>query len=403
MLDEADPQSFRVRAYESAAQAIAAQATDLGKLTAKELQQIQGIGKSTAEKIRELLETGQGAEARGAARRSTRASVVALLRIQGLGPKALREAARRARRGVDRRPARGRSPSTRCAALAGFGAKSEEKLAQRAGAARRAGLRSTARRSRSRCRSPRASSSACSRCRASRTPSCCGSLRRFCETVGDVDIVVAASEPGPVMEAFVVDERRRARARARRVEDQRRHAIAARRWICAWWPTHQLGAALLYFTGSKGHNIKLRQRALARGLTLNEYALSRARGRARASRARRRSRSTRRSACPGSRRCCARTRARSRPPSTGALPRPIGDVIGDFHVHTSLSGDGRSTLEEVVAAARARGCRVLAITDHAEGTLSGVGREALLAQRAADPRDAGGARRLAACCCTASS
>ena len=56
-------------------------------------------------------------------------------------------------------------------------------------------------------------------------------------------------------------------------------------------------------------------------------------------------------------------------------------MIGDFHVHTSLSGDGRSTLEEVVAAARARGYRVLAITDHAEGTLSGVGREALLAQR----------------------
>ena len=57
-------------------------------------------------------------------------------------------------------------------------------------------------------------------------------------------------------------------------------------------------------------------------------------------------------------------------------------MIGDFHVHTTLSGDGRSTLEEVVAAARARGCRVLAITEHAEGTLSGVSREALLAQRA---------------------
>ena len=57
-------------------------------------------------------------------------------------------------------------------------------------------------------------------------------------------------------------------------------------------------------------------------------------------------------------------------------------VIGDFHVHTSVSGDGRSSLEEVVAAARARGYRVLAITDHAEGTLSGVGREALLEQRA---------------------
>jgi len=66
----------------------------------------------------------------------------------------------------------------------------------------------------------------------------------------------------------------------------------------------------------------------------------------------------------------------------GELPRPIGALSGDFHVHTTVSGDGRSPLEEVVAAARARGYRVLAITDHAEGTLSGVGREAFLAQRA---------------------
>ncbi|HXX48503.1 MAG TPA: PHP domain-containing protein, partial [Myxococcota bacterium] len=65
----------------------------------------------------------------------------------------------------------------------------------------------------------------------------------------------------------------------------------------------------------------------------------------------------------------------------GALPQPFGEIAGDFHVHTSVSGDGRSTLEEVVGAARARGCRVLAITDHAENTLSGVGRAALLAQR----------------------
>jgi len=56
--------------------------------------------------------------------------------------------------------------------------------------------------------------------------------------------------------------------------------------------------------------------------------------------------------------------------ANGTLPRPIGDVIGDFHVHTSVSGDGRSSIEEVVAAAIGRGPRVLAITDHAEGTLS---------------------------------
>src|SRR5207253_2648921 len=67
---------------------------------------------------------------------------------------------------------------------------------------------------------------------------------------------------------------------------------------------------------------------------------------------------------------------------SGTLPRPMPALIGDFHVHTTVSGDGRSPIEEVVTAAVDRGYRVIAITDHAEGTVSGVGREAFLAQRA---------------------
>ncbi|HXI54938.1 MAG TPA: helix-hairpin-helix domain-containing protein, partial [Polyangia bacterium] len=88
VLDEGDPNSFRVRAYETAAQAITAQATDLGRLTPKELQKIEGIGKSTAEKIRELLETGK-VQKLEALRTRHPPSVVALTRIQGLGPKAV--------------------------------------------------------------------------------------------------------------------------------------------------------------------------------------------------------------------------------------------------------------------------------------------------------------------------
>src|SRR6185369_9843777 len=143
---------------------------------------------------------------------------------------------------------------------------------------------------------------------------------------------------------------------------------------------HQLGAALMYFTGSKGHNIKLRMRALARGLTLNEYALSEIEG-------------GKIVASETEEQIYAALGLPWIPPvlredageieaaERGALPKSIGDVIGDFHVHTSVSGDGRSDIEDVVAAARARGYRVLALTDHAEGTLSGVGRKAMLDQR----------------------
>ena len=128
MLEEGDPQSFRVRAYESAAQAISAQASDLGRLTARELQQIEGIGKSTAEKIRELLEKGKVEKLEGLRQKHPR-SVVELLRIQGLGPKALKRL--RAELGVQSiDDLRRVLAEQKLRGLAGFGQKSEEKLAQ---------------------------------------------------------------------------------------------------------------------------------------------------------------------------------------------------------------------------------------------------------------------------------
>ncbi len=377
MLEEGDPQSFRVRAYESAAQAITAQANDLGQLGVKELQKIDGIGKSTAEKIRELLETGKVAKLE-ALRQKHPPSVVALLRIQGLGPKALQRL--RAELGVQsiddlRRVLAGHQ----LRALKGFGQKSEEKLAQSLARLEEQGA-------------------------VGRTPisvalplaerivahlaalpgvthaSTCGSLRRFSETIGDVDILVSAADPEPVMEALCAMsfvDRVIGRGAAKTSVVTRRGTQVDLRVVAA----NQIGAALLYFTGSKGHNIKLRMRALARGWTLNEYALSELEG-------------GRVVASETEEQIYAALGLPFIPPvlredggeieaaERGELPRPIPRVIGDFHVHTTVSGDGRSTLEEVVAAARARGYRVLAITDHAEGTLSGVSRDALLEQRA---------------------
>ncbi|HTO08851.1 MAG TPA: DNA polymerase/3'-5' exonuclease PolX [Myxococcota bacterium] len=377
LLDEADPNSFRVRAYESAAQAIAAQATDLGKLTVKELQQIEGIGKSTAEKIRELLETGKVAKLE-TLRRKHPPAVVALLRVQGLGPKAL--AKLRAELGVasldDLRRA---LAEHRVRDLAGFGAKSEEKLAQ--SLARLAAQGAVG-------RTPISVALPLAQrivARMREVPGVtrveiCGSLRRFSETIGDVDLVVAAADPAPVMEALVsmsVVERVLGRGESKTSVVTHRGTQVDLRVVAE----RQFGAALLYFTGSKGHNIKLRQLALARGWTLNEYALSELEGgRVVASE----SEAEIYAALglpfipPVLREDAGELEAAAR----DALPAPLGPVIGDFHVHTTVSGDGRSTLDEVIAAARARGCRVLAITDHAEGTLSGVGREALLEQRA---------------------
>ncbi len=377
LLDEGDPQSFRVRAYESAAQAIGAQATDLGKLTVRELQKIQGIGKSTADKIRELLDTGKVGKLEALRQKHPR-SVVALLRIQGMGPKAVTKL--RAELGVqsidDLRKAIGEH---KVRELKGFGPKSEEKIAQALarldaqGAIERTPISvglPLAERIVSRMLEVPGVSHA----------SYCGSLRRFAETIGDVDVMVAATAAEPVMEALVAMsfvERVLARGATKTSIVTHRGTQVDLRVVAA----SELGAARLYFTGSKGHNIKLRQRALLRGWTLNEYALSEIEGgRVVAS-------ATEEEIyaalglpwiAPTLREDAGEIEAAEK----GALAKPMGRITGDFHVHTSLSGDGRSSLEDVVLAAKARGYRAIAITDHAEGTLSGVGREALLEQRA---------------------
>ncbi len=375
-IDEGSPQSFRVRAYEAAAQAIAAQGTDLGRFTLAELRQIEGIGKSTAEKIRELLETGRVGKLE-ALRQKHPASVVALLRIQGLGPKAL--AKLRAELGVNSiDDLRRVLAEHRVRELEGFGAKSEEKLARAVASvdAERSLERTPiwialplALRVEGRLREVPGVTHAFY----------CGSLRRFSEMIGDIDVVAAASEPGPVMDALVsmsFVERVLGRGESKTSVVTHRGLQIDLRVVAE----RQLGAARLYFTGSKGHNIKLRQRALARGLTLNEYALARIAGGETVA-GESEEQIYQALGLPWIPPVLREDAGEIEAAEKGGLPQPIGDVIGDFHVHTSLSGDGRSTLEEVVAAARERGCRVLAITDHAEGTRSGVGRDALLAQR----------------------
>jgi DNA polymerase (family 10) len=377
MLDEGDPQSFRVRAYESAAQAISAQATDLGKLTLKDLQKIEGIGKSTADKIRELIDTGK-VEKLEALRQKHPRSIVALLKIQGLGPKAVNKL--RAELGVqsidDLRKA---LADHKVQDLKGFGKKSEEKLTE---ALTRFDAQGTVGRTPISVALPLAERIVA---RMLEVPgvahaSYCGSLRRFSETIGDVDVVVAATNAEAVMEALVTMpavERVLVRGAAKTSVVTHRGTQVDLRVVAQ----EELGAARLYFTGSKGHNIKLRTRALARGWTLNEYALSEIDG------GKIIARETEESIYealglrfipPVLREDAGELEAAEK----GTLPKPVERILGDFHVHTTVSGDGRSSLEDVVAAARARGYKVMAITDHAEGTLSGVGREALLEQRA---------------------
>ncbi len=375
-LEEGDVQSFKVRAYESAKRGVEAYVGDIEKLSQKELEKLDGIGKSTAAKIRELCDSGK-VQKLEELRAKFPSSVVALMKIPGVGPKAVLKL--RAELNVqsiaDLKQA---IADQKLRALKGFGAKTEEKLAQtlarmeQEGAGTRTPI-SVALPLAERIVAQLGGVSGVSHA------SYCGSLRRFSETIGDIDVLVVAEQPIAVMDAVVamsfVDHVL--------VKGDTKTSVVTRRGIqidVRVVKREELGAAMLYFTGSKAHNIKLRQRALARGWTLNEYALSEIDGgKVIAS-------DTEEAIYlalglpfipPVLREDNGEIEAAER----GALPKPIDTVLGDFHVHTSLSGDGRSDITEVVAAARARGYRVLALTDHAEGTVSGVGRQALLEQR----------------------
>ena len=150
-------------------------------------------------------------------------------------------------------------------------------------------------------------------------------------------------------------------------------------------PPESFGAATLYFTGSKAHNIALRQRAIDRGWILNEYELAESStGTVIASR-------TEEAIYealglefvpPELREDIGEVQAAA----AGDLPDlvEVADVRGDLHVHSTWSGDGRSSLEEMIATAAQRGLEYVAITEHGEDlAINGLSRNRVLEERAA--------------------
>ena len=128
----------------------------------------------------------------------------------------------------------------------------------------------------------------------------------------------------------------------------------------------QYGAAALYFTGSQAHNIRLRGLAAARGWLLNEYGLWNEHRELIAA-------DTEEAiyaalGLPPIPPPLREDRGEIEAAQRNELPTPVtmADLRGDLHLHTDASGDGRSTLEEMVAAAAGRGLSYLAITDHGE-------------------------------------
>jgi DNA polymerase (family 10) len=211
---------------------------------------------------------------------------------------------------------------------------------------------------------------------------CCGSLRRFRETIADIDIVVASKAPESVMEKVVKMARVSEVIGSGGTKTSFLTSSGLQVDVRIVEPG-QYGAACQYFTGSKTHNIRLRQIALERGWLLNEYGLSVAEtGEVIASETEEAIYEALGLAFvpPPMRedRGEVELAAERRLPGTLSLEA----LKGDLHVHTTLSGDGRSSLDEMVSAAASRGYTYLAVTDHGENlAFNGVSREKFLEQR----------------------
>lgn len=371
---------FKTRAYLSGARVLESiEQGELDRLIRDgKLDTVKGIGEALAQKITELHTTGK-LEFFEKLKASIAPGLIEMLEVPGLGPKKIR--AIHDQLGVatitDLAAA---CTDGRVAALAGFGEKSQEKIL--AGIRNReaygkrhlwwdanevavevvAGLRGLPQVARA---------------------EAAGSLRRGMETVGDLDFIVAATDVEPVVEWFVtrpgvveVTARGETKASVRYQSGLQ----ADLRLV----PAEQFAFALHHFTGSKDHNVQMRQRALARGLSLSEWGLVPAEGEGTA----------KEKAAGGVGGVKVRDEAglfaelglAYIPPElreglgeieaaeTGTLPRLVeaGDLRGAFHNHTTAS-DGRNTLVEMTAAAEALGWEYLGIADHSKSSFQAKG------------------------------
>jgi len=362
---------FRARNYEKAARSVRGWPDDISQLDVKELRAIPGVGASIAAKIAEYRQTGSiGALEELRARIPP--GVLELTRVPGLGPKrALQLNRDLGVQSVDDLAAA--IKAGRLDGLAGFGARSEERIA--------AGIE-VYRQGRERVLLDVALRTATEMVDAltpiSQRCAYAGSLRRWRDTIGDIDILAAADDSGPLMAAFAAGHDVVASGPAKTTVRTASGLTADLRVV----PLDAWGAALQYFTGSAAHNVAVRQIAIKRKLKLSEYGLFDAETNELIA-SRTEQEVYERLGLAWIPPAMREDRGEIEAAAQGRIPRLVRDhdLRGDLHTHTDLT-DGVASLEAMVAAARRRGYAYYAVTDHAPDLImQRMTDEKMLAQR----------------------
>jgi DNA polymerase (family 10) len=364
LMEIAAEDSFRIRSYRNAAGIIEGypeRIEDIARDPSRKLTDVPGIGKGIASCISEILERGSFSK-RDELLEKFPPTALEFLKIQGLGPKSIAVLIEHFRIStIDELERICREQKLRT--LPRMGAKLEEKV-----------LRSIEqyRSSAGRFLLPYAQNVAEELTVYLReTPgvekiTVAGSLRRGRETVGDLDIIVAGPGATDALERFVQFPRVHEVLGCGANKASAKVGLERIQVDVRALPLESYGAAMQYFTGSKDHNVALRQRALRLGYTLNEYGLfcletnERVAG---ADEAEIYSTLGLAYIPPELRENCGEIEAADH----DTLPQLIGpgDIRGDLHMHTTET-DGRATLDEMVQAAKALGYEYIAITDHSK-------------------------------------
>ena len=358
---------FRVRAYRNAARTVEEWPQSLSEILSRtgSLPRMPGIGADLDGKIREILTTGH-LSTLDKLREAFPPHLTDLLEIPGLGPRKVKTFYEEL--GIHDVAGLSRAlRDHRIAALPGFGAKSEERLAKsvasRLAKVRRYRLADAARQALPLLDALRS-------VRGVRDAVVAGSFRRMRETVGDLDFLVTSEDPGPVVERLVgYGEVDRVLA-----SGPTKASIVLRTGLqvdLRVLPQISFGAALVYFTGSKPHNIALRRLAQEKGLKINEYGVFRGKERIAGASEESVYRSLDLAFIPPELR---EDRGEIQAAARGPLPElvTLSDLRGDLHVRALGSGviNGVAGLART---ARERGFDYLAITGSG-GKSSGRGR-----------------------------
>lgn len=364
---------FKTRAYQNGARIIEGLNEPLQKLVTEErLGELKGIGDALQQKITELVTTGK-LKYYDELKASVPPGLIAMLNISGLGPKKI--IALNKNLGVDSvEKLEAACKAGKVAELDGFGEKTQTKLLE--GIAHR---RLYAQRSRLDDALAVAEPVLDSlrqhpdviRC------STAGSLRRWRETIGDIDFLVSSKAPANIIEYFVAQ----AGILSVSAKGDTKASVILEGGIQADLRVvtdEEFPFALNYFTGSKEHNIVMRQRAIARGLRLNEYGLFKSKEETRDPKLR--------VACATEEEIYSTLDLAYVPPEMredhgefalaekGKLPKLIEwtDLKGALHNHSTWS-DGHNTLEEIAAHMEELGLQYWAVTDHSRASFQAKG------------------------------